>query len=67
MRLRYFDQSMTTAVLQHWPARLVPPARERTGAEKLAADGDGFDDIAFGFRYNHANRNLACILRRRKA
>ncbi len=23
---------MTTAALQHWPARLVPPPRDRTGA-----------------------------------
>ena len=33
MWFRYFDQSMTTAVLQHCPARLVPPPRESTGAE----------------------------------
>lgn len=26
------DQSSTTAMLQHWPARLVPPPRESTGA-----------------------------------
>ena len=31
-RLRYFEQSITTATLQHWPARLVPPPRERIGA-----------------------------------
>src|SRR4051812_49297251 len=30
-RLQYFDQSMTTPSLQHCPARLVPPPRERTG------------------------------------
>ncbi len=29
---RYFDMSMITATLQHWPQRLVPPPRERTGA-----------------------------------
>ena len=28
----YFEKSMTTATLQHWPARLVPPPRERIGA-----------------------------------
>src|SRR5438094_7084314 len=31
-RLQYLDQSSTTAVLVHCPARLVPPPRERTGA-----------------------------------
>ena len=29
---QYFVQSMTTAVLTHCPARLVPPPRDRTGA-----------------------------------
>ena len=28
---RYFDQSITTATLQLWPARLVPPPRLSTG------------------------------------
>ena len=28
----YFEKSRTTATLQHWPARLVPPPRPRTGA-----------------------------------
>ena len=28
----YFEKSRTTATLQHWPARLVPPPRESTGA-----------------------------------
>ena len=28
----YFEKSMTTATLQHCPARLVPPPRERIGA-----------------------------------
>ncbi len=31
-RWQYLVQSITTASLQHWPARLVPPPRERTGA-----------------------------------
>src|SRR5215472_1672726 len=31
-RWQYFDQSSTTAVLVHCPARLVPPPRDRTGA-----------------------------------
>src|SRR5579862_3583209 len=31
----YFDQSSTMATLQHWPARLVPPPRDRTGAPYL--------------------------------
>src|SRR5262249_33477374 len=34
-RCMYFDQSMTTATLQHSPARLVPPPRESTGAPNL--------------------------------
>jgi hypothetical protein len=29
---QYLVQSMTTASLQHWPARLVPPPRDSTGA-----------------------------------
>ena len=32
MRFRYFEKSMTTATLQHWPARLVPAPRGRIGA-----------------------------------
>ena len=31
-RWQYFDQSITTAALQHSPARLVPPPRDSTGA-----------------------------------
>ena len=31
-RWQYFDQSITTAVLVHSPARLVPPPRETIGA-----------------------------------
>ena len=30
-RWQYLDQSMTTAVLVHWPARLVPPPRDSSG------------------------------------
>ena len=30
--LQYFDQSMTTAVFVHSPARLVPPPRDSSGA-----------------------------------
>ncbi len=29
---QYFVQSSTTALLQHCPARLVPPPRDSTGA-----------------------------------
>src|SRR5438094_216489 len=32
MPFRYFEKSSTTATLQHWPARLVPPPRGRSGA-----------------------------------
>ena len=31
-RWQYLVQSMTTAVLVHWPARLVPPPRDSSGA-----------------------------------
>ncbi len=31
-RWQYLVQSMTIAVLTHWPARLVPPPRDSTGA-----------------------------------
>ena len=36
-RFMYFDVSRTTATLQHWPAKLVPPPRARMGAPKLRA------------------------------
>ena len=32
MRFMYFEKSMMTATLQHWPARLVPAPRGRIGA-----------------------------------
>jgi hypothetical protein len=32
MRFRDFEPSITTAVLQVWPARLVPPPRLTIGA-----------------------------------
>ena len=32
IRLRYFEKSSTTATFTAWPARLVPPPRETTGA-----------------------------------
>ncbi len=34
--LQYLVQSMTTAVLVHWPPRLVPPPRDSTGAPNSA-------------------------------
>jgi hypothetical protein len=34
--VQYLVQSMTTAVLVHWPPRLVPPPRESTGASNSA-------------------------------
>ena len=36
-RLKYFDMSIMTATLQHWPARLVPPPRQVIGAPKRFA------------------------------
>jgi len=35
MRFRYLEKSSTTAALHPWPARLVPPPRESTGAPNL--------------------------------
>ena len=35
MRFMYLEKSSTTATLQHWPHRLVPPPRERMGARYL--------------------------------
>src|SRR5262249_27687389 len=32
IRWQYLVQSIITASLQHWPARLVPPPPDRTGA-----------------------------------
>ena len=36
-RCMYFEKSMTTATLQHCPARLVPPPRDRIGAPNRRA------------------------------
>ncbi len=58
-RLQYFDQSSTTASLVHWPARLVPPPRESTGAAVLAADRYRLDGRVDGARDYHADRHLA--------
>ncbi len=33
----YLVKSMTTATLQHWPRRLVPPPRDRIGAPNWRA------------------------------
>jgi hypothetical protein len=33
---QYFVQSITTAVLVHWPPRLVPPPRDSSGAPNRA-------------------------------
>ena len=35
--VQYLEKSSTTAVLVHWPARLVPPPRDRTGAPNSRA------------------------------
>ena len=40
MRFMYFEKSSTTATLQLWPARLVPPPRESTGAPWRRQSGD---------------------------
>ena len=62
MRCRYFDMSSTTATLQHWPARLVPPPRGRDrradAGGRSATAGDHVVAIA---RDDDADRHLAVV------
>ena len=56
-RCRYFEKSMTTATLQHCPARLVPPPRDSTGApwrRQTATVGDDVVDRCAGSRRRSA-------------
>ena len=61
MRFRYFEQSNTTATLQHWPARLVPPPRARMGAPKPAAGCDGRHHVVNRFGHDNADRHLTIV------
>ena len=57
----YFVKSSTTATLQHWPARLVPAPRGRTGAPNLRHDRHRRDHIVGVARNDEADRNLAVV------
>ncbi len=46
-------------MLVHWPARLVPPPRESTGAPVVAADRDGVYCGVDGSGDDHADGDLA--------
>ena len=60
-RCRYFEKSITTATLQHWPARLVPPPRERTGASCARQSSIVVDDVVDRPRDDDADRHLAVV------
>ncbi len=61
MPCRYFDMSITTATLQHCPARLVPPPRESSGAPYCAAEIDGGQDVDLVPGDHHAHRHLPVV------
>ena len=61
IRFMYFVKSSTTATLQHWPARLVPAPRGRTGAPYCAARRHRRDHIVGVARDDEADRNLAVV------
>ena len=63
MRFRYFEKSMTTATLQHWPARLVPAPRGRIGRAGVAARRDRGRDVGFVERDDEADRDLPVVRR----
>ena len=58
---RYFEQSITTATLQHWPARLVPPPRERIGAPCARQTATVAIDVVDVARDDDADRHLAVV------
>ena len=60
-RCRYFEKSMTTATLQHWPARLVPPPRDEDRRAVIAADATVADHVVDRARDHHADRELAVV------
>ena len=55
------EKSSTTATLQHWPARTVPPPRVRTGAPCSRHDRDRRDDVVDGRGNDDADRHLAVV------
>ncbi len=57
----YFDQSITMATLQHWPARLVPPPRDSTGAPNFRAGSNRLHHILFRLRNHDADWYLAIV------
>src|SRR4051812_8564563 len=58
---RYLDQSMAIAVLQHCPARLVPPPREKSGTSYFLHAATVFDFIINRFRYDNTDWDLAIV------
>ncbi len=57
----YFVKSRTTATLQHWPARLVPAPRGRTGASNSRQAATAAIDIVGIARDDEADRNLPVV------
>ena len=58
---RYFVKSRTTATLQHWPARLVPPPRASSGAPKRRHCSTVSENVFDGLRNDDADRHLAVV------
>src|SRR5207244_1775781 len=70
---RYFEKSRTTATLQHWPARLVPPPRGSSGARcsrqtrpvcMTASTGHGGGGVLAGAEVRHGATDVSADLRR---
>ncbi len=57
----YFVKSNTTATLQHWPARLVPPPRDSIGAPCSRHTAHRRDDIVFVAGNDDADGHLAVV------
>ncbi len=57
----YFEKSITTATLQHCPARLVPAAARQDRRIVLAGQSHGGLDVLHVPRNDHADRRLAVI------
>ena len=53
---RYFEKSISTAVLQPWPARLVPAAAQDDRRPVLAADAVDLDELVHVARDDDADR-----------
>ncbi len=61
IRVQYFVQSITTAALQHCPARLVPPPRDNTGQVVAAAHVNGLGPGIRRARHDHADGHLPVV------